>query len=43
MKLIVLIFVVALSGVLSAPQGDKDITVVRSIDQRDASDSYQFT
>ena len=44
MKLIVLICVVALSAVFGAPQGDKDeVTVVRSIDQRDEDGGYKFT
>lgn len=44
MKLIVLICVVALSGVLAAPQGDRDeVTVVRSIDERDENGGYKFT
>ena len=43
MKLIVLICVVALSGVLSAPQGDKDaVTVTRYLDERDEDGGYKF-
>lgn len=43
MKLIVLICVVALSGVLGAPQGDKDeVTVLRSLDERQEDGGYKF-
>lgn len=43
MKLIALICIVALSGVLAAPQGDKDeVTVTRYLDEREEDGGYKF-